>query len=294
MLDSLHHLRFTTPLVTPFGLRDSIQTDRVAELVRRQKSAGADGVLVASTVGEGDTLSTDERDTLVHAAVKTARDVDVAVLVDISVPSVEAAANAADHATSMGVDALVMALPSLRSYDTTTCSLVLDVIAKATNLPLIIRAPDTKAFCLSLEVVSQLARVPIVQGCITNDLEEALRLRNETPLTVLMASDYLIGPALLAGISGIVSPVANLVPESVARIVRAAMIGNIDEVRSAQRWIMGLCDLIGSELVIARMKAALQFIGYSAGVSRLPRRALTDSETEALSAALRQWGIGAS
>ena len=43
------------------------------------------------------TTEPDERDTLVHAAVKTARDVDVAVLVDISVPSVEAAANAADQ-----------------------------------------------------------------------------------------------------------------------------------------------------------------------------------------------------
>ena len=55
VLDSLHHLRFTTPLVTPFGLRDSIQTDRVAELVRRnRKSARADVFSSRVPVGEGD------------------------------------------------------------------------------------------------------------------------------------------------------------------------------------------------------------------------------------------------
>lgn len=294
MLESLPHLRFTTPLVTPFGRREGVQSDRIAELVRRQKTAGADAVLVASPLGEGDTLSSDERGMLAQTAVKTARDVDIAVLVDISAPSVRAAVIAAEHAMSIGADALVMALPSLRSYDTVTCGLVVNEIARAMNLPLVIRAPDTKTFCLSLEVVNQLARVPIVQGCITDDLEEALRLRNETPLTVLMASDFLIGPSLLAGISGIVSPVANLVPESIARIVRASMIGNIDEVRSAQRWITGLCDLIGTELVVPRMKAALQLLGIPVGIGRLPIRELTDLEIEALRAALRQWGIGVS
>jgi len=123
-------------------------------------------------------------------------------------------------------------------------------------------------------------------------LAALIRRQHDLGLVVWLDADYLIGAALLAGVDGVVSTLANLVPERVAGLVRAARMGEIEETRKLQRWVGGMADLVATDLFISRLKAAMRIMGLGGGVCRLPRRELSSTEAETLVLVPRQWGVG--
>jgi 4-hydroxy-tetrahydrodipicolinate synthase len=98
-------------IVTHFDTDLAVDQDAIAAEVRRLIADGIHGIVPNGTVGEGGTLSRDERRTLVETAVGAAAG-QAPVCVGVSAPTAEQAAAYARDARDAGADA-VMTLPPL-------------------------------------------------------------------------------------------------------------------------------------------------------------------------------------
>lgn len=286
---TLTAIRHITTLVTPFDTHGSLLVENVGPLIRRQHEAGLDAVLVAGPIGEGDMLLQEERQALVVAVSGATSEIAMPFLVDVSAPMTRQASLLAEHATNAGADAIVYTLPTVDGCDHATYLRSVSAIASATDLPIVLRACTKNQAHFALDTMNVLAAIPNLFGCIVDDLVCGLRLKYEFPLLVWVNADHVIGPALIAGVHGIVTGIGNLVPDHIVRLVRASRMCDVDEMRDLQRWIAGIVDLLGADLFIPRLKASMRLVGADAGVCRPPRRDLTQAEAESLSVAIRQW-----
>src|SRR5262245_55622700 len=99
-----------TALVTPFTDDDTIDTQALLRLIRRQQASGVDGVVVLGTTGEEATLDEKERDTVISCAVEQLKG-KVPVVVGCSSASTKQAVAFAKRAHSLGADMLQIATP---------------------------------------------------------------------------------------------------------------------------------------------------------------------------------------
>lgn len=137
---------------------DSIDRDKMKQLVKVYKSLGVRGVYACGSTGEGFLLSTEERKQ-VAAAVKEAAGDDFTVIVHIGCASTKESIELAKHAQSIGADA-ISAVPSVYYHlPAESVKLHWESIINATDVPFIIyNIPQLTGFDLSPAMLGEFAK----------------------------------------------------------------------------------------------------------------------------------------
>lgn len=147
-----------------YDKNDSIDTEKMKQLVKVYKERGVKGVYVCGSTGEGFLLSMDERKQVAEAVMEVAGD-DFTVIVHIGCPSTKESIELAKHCESIGVDA-VSAVPSVYyRLPAESVKLHWESIIDSTSLPFIIyNIPQLTGFDLSPQMLSELAENEKVIG----------------------------------------------------------------------------------------------------------------------------------
>lgn len=137
---------------------DTIDRDKMKQLVKVYKSLGVRGVYACGSTGEGFLLSTEERKQ-VAAAVKEAAGDDFTVIVHIGCASTKESIELAKHAQSIGADA-ISAVPSVYYHlPAESVKLHWESIINATDVPFIIyNIPQLTGFDLSPAMLGEFAK----------------------------------------------------------------------------------------------------------------------------------------
>jgi dihydrodipicolinate synthase/N-acetylneuraminate lyase len=284
-------------LVTPYSGYGGIDTDGVGRLVENAVAGGVEGVLVNAPVGEGPHLSRGERIFVFEAAVEAAEG-RVPVYAATGAVSTEETLALTWDAGKAGVAAAFVATPFY--YPLPQAALIehYRYLARRGRLPLVpVSDPAAVGNALDAATLAELATIEGIAGVAVAG-GDIMTLRAGLAAVgghrpVLAARDGLLPEALAAGVGGVVSVLAGVLPGEVVALAREVREG--DRAGGEARWarlrpLVGLLD--DPATGVAAGKAAAAALGLPGGAPRSPLPGAEARLVEAIGEALAVVGAG--
>lgn len=252
-----------TALATPFSADGQVDHDSLRRLIEFQVNEGVDGVLPCGTTGESPTLSWQEHEAVIEAAIRAVEG-RVGVLAGTGSNNTAEAIRASTQAKEAGATAVLLVDcyyngPSSIELRTEYYERILEAVPDIPLMPYVI--PGRTGCALSAADLAILhlndpKRVPAVKQA-TGDLERmrldrklagpGLRiLSGDDDLTLTMMQDESIGAC------GVVSVMSNLVPGAVSAMVRAQLAGDSEETERITKALSPVFALITCSVTAVR------------------------------------------
>ena len=227
MADDLFFRGVAPALVTPFTSDDEIDEQAFCDLIERQIDGGVSGLVVLGTTGENPTITREERRQLVDLAVETA-DGRVPVIVGTGTNNTDESVRFSQEAVAAGADGLLVVGPYYNKPPQEGFVAHVETIAAAADAPIILyNVPGRTGFNVEAETTLHLAEeVAPVVGVkeASGDLEQIGDILQHRPegFAVYSGDDEMTLPLMAMGGDGVVSVVANALPEQTSAMVAAA------------------------------------------------------------------------
>lgn len=284
---------------TPFRHDGSIALDVVPQQARLLAHNGVTGAFICGTTGEGSSLTSEERRTLVESWV-AARPVGLPVIVHVGHLSLKEACALARHAEAAGADAIATIAPSFFKPPTVTelVAWCAKVARAAPTLPFYyyympgmtdVNIPATEFLALAGDQIPNLAGVKFTH----ENLMDFARSTDhaDAKYNVLFGRDEILLAALALGARGAVGSTYNYAAPIFHKIMAAFDRGDLVSARRDQARVMDFVAVLDRHGGLAAGKCIMKLIGVDCGPVRLPLRALTTGEENTLRDALDQIGF---
>lgn len=283
-----------TALVTPFreGAFDPIA---FADLVERQVESGVDGVVPVGTTGETSTLSVEEHRRVVELCVEAVNG-RCRVIAGAGGNDTRKVVDLVRHAKTVGADGALVVTPYYNRPSQEGLYRHYAAVNDAVELPVLLyNVPGRTGVDLSNETVARLAELPNVVGIkdATGDLARLSRMRLETPegFALISGDDGSYLGYLAHGGHGVISVTANVAPEQMVALHRAAVTGDYLGALAWQDRLIRLHGALFLDSSPAPAKYALSRLGLCTEEVRLPLVPCADAVRPAIDAALADAGV---
>lgn len=292
---TLPQIRGSIPaLVTP------MQDGKVDEagligLVEWQIAEGSHALAPCGTTGESPTLSHDEHRRVVEMVVSAA-DKRVPVIAGAGSNSTTEATGLAQHAESVGADALLVVTPYYNKPTQAGLIAHYTAIHEATGLPIIIyNIPGRSVIDMAPETMAELSALPRVVGVkdATGDITRVSvqRALSGPDFIQLSGEDASALGFNAHGGAGCISVTANVAPALCARFQEATLAGDFDTALALQDRLMPLHQALFIEPGLAGAKFALSVLGRCGPEVRLPLVEVTAPTAQRIRAAMVHAGL---
>jgi 4-hydroxy-tetrahydrodipicolinate synthase len=277
-----------TPLVTPFRL-GTVDQRQLAVLVDRQVFSGIDGIVVCDPTGEGSCLSEHERDDVIWATVAATRN-RIPVIAATGTNCTSRTIDLTLRSAELGAKAALVTVPYYSKPGDRGIVHHFQQVATRTGIPIIIDDdPDRTASRLSVPILAELAGIPNIVGVrhCSGDVAafHAMPPDLKNRFVHYGGDDQTAFSFLMAGGSAIISPTANLVPQLVSSLQKAAVATNLSAAHSISQRLFPLISALG-QIGPPSVKHALVLLTGSNPEVRLPLSAVERKEADAIAAAL--------
>jgi 4-hydroxy-tetrahydrodipicolinate synthase len=236
---------------------------------------GVHGIVALGTVGENNSLTAQEKRTVLAAIVEVA-DGRVPVIAGVSELTTPAAAAYAGDAENIGVDGL-MALPAMVYVPQPhELEFHFSTIAEATSLPIMLyNNPLGYRVNIDVDILAKLSRhqnIVAIKESATDprrftDIYNAFGDR----FHILAGLDDIAFEGLALGATGWVSGLTNAFPVESLALYDALAAGDLDRARGIYRWFMPLLHLDSQHDLVQSIKLAEQVMGRGFERVRPPR-----------------------
>ena len=285
-----------TALVTPF--RDGhVDYEAFEELIHRQAAAGIDGIVPVGTTGESPTVNDVEHIEIIRRAVEFSAG-RLKVVAGTGANSTREAIHLTREAEQVGADGSLQVCPYYNKPSQEGLYQHFKAVAEASALPLMLYSiPGRSVIQIDIETVVRLAHdcetvVSLKEAGGSSDRVNKLVQAIPESFTVLSGDDPLTVPFMSVGAVGVVSVAANLIPDVIARQVRAALSGAFDEALEIQkRYYPLLSALMTLDTNPVPIKSALALRDQCTPEFRLPLVGLTREKTEQLRTVLNEFEL---
>ena len=228
-----------TALITPF--RDGVlDVAAFQSLIERQIAGGVDGIVPCGTTGESPTLDADEHIEVIRLAVEFAAG-RCQVVAGTGSNSTSEAVELTKVAEDLGATGSLLVCPYYNNPSQQGLYLHFKAVAQATQLPLMLYSvPGRSVIEIAPDTVARLAAdFPNIcaikeAGGSVDRVNQLLQVLPDD-FAILCGDDPLTLPFIACGASGLVSVASNLIPDVIARLVRACLNGSFDEALIIQR-----------------------------------------------------------
>lgn len=236
---------------------------------------GVHGLVLMGTVGEGNSLTPEEKRQILAGAVEVARG-KAPVIVGVSEFTTAAASAFAKDAERLGAQGL-MVLPGM-VYVPTARELErhFRAVAEATALPIMLyNNPPSYRVNIDLETLQRLTEVPNIV-CIKESAPDPRRFTDlwntfGDRYTLFAGLDDVAFEGLVLGAKGWVSGLTNAFPAESLALYEAIQEGDLDSARRIYRWFMPLLHLDAEHDLVQSIKLAEQIMRRGSERVRPPR-----------------------
>ena len=275
----------TTQFREDFSL-DLEATGRVIEALVADKVAG---LVMCGTVGEGCSLSPEEKRAVIGLAVEVAGG-KLPVVAGVAEYTPDLAADLARDAANLGADGL-MVLPAM-VYGGTADEIVYHYkqVAKASGLPIMLyNNPPSYKVDLTPDIVARLAEIKTVTA-IKESAGEPNRLvdiRNTVgdKIALVCGLDDVVMECVALGAIGWVSGMSNVFPKEGNALFKLASQNKTKQALEIYDWFMPLLHLDARPDLVQCIKLCEELAGRGSALVRPPRLALGEearAEVEAI------------
>ena len=290
-----------TALITPMKDNGDPDYDGFCSLINYQIDAGIDGILPLGTTGETPTLDDDEEEKLIKLAVKENAG-RVSLIIGAGSNSTRHMEGYVKRARDLGADAAMVVTPY---YNKPNDSGLLKhfELAAATGLPIIVyNIAGRTGRNIPASLMEKIAAIPGIAGVkeasgdivqMTDIIERIARPRKGTdnPFWVLSGDDAMTLPLIALGGDGLVSVIANIVPQKIKLLTDACLSGNFEEARKIHYELLPLMKNAFIETNPVQVKAAMNWMVLPSGPARLPLGPLEKNSETILRKVLADLGI---
>lgn len=276
-----------TAMITPFDARGEVHLPEAARIAAWLVERGNDGLVVAGSTGEGQTMQPHERWALV-SAVKEAVAGRAAVIANAGTNDTRESVAAVAEAQKAGADAILAVVPYYNKPTQSGMLAHFGAIAQATELPIIVyNIPSRTGSNMLPETLLELARRhPNIAGVKESsaDLMQISRvLADRAPtFAVYSGDDHLFLPLLALGADGVVGVASHLCSPQYRALYDAFRRGDVEEAARTQLSLLPLIRGMFATTNPIPVKWAMRQLGFDAGECRLPLDAMPDALAQQL------------
>jgi 4-hydroxy-tetrahydrodipicolinate synthase len=279
-------------MLTPIASDDTVDLSLFDTNTDALLEAGVDGLILAGSLGEASTLTTEEKRLLLtRTLTRTAG--RVPVILNIAEASTRSAVEQARLAESWGAHGLMLLPPMRYRSDDRETVTHFQAVAAATRLPIMIyNNPVDYGIRITIDMFAELVRHENITAVkeSTRDVTNVTRLRNRfgDRLRILCGVDTLALEELLLGADGWVAGLVDAFPRETVAIYRLARAGRIAEAVAIYRWFMPLLELDIHPKLVQYIKLAAAETGIGSETVRAPRLPLEGAERDGILSVIRE------
>ena len=269
-------------LTTNFHKDNSLDIDSFIKNLDFQIQSGIHGCVIAGSLGEASTLTLDEKNILLEAAINNFSK-KLPIIMNIAEQSTSEAVKAAENAESLGANGIMM-LPPMRYFaDSRETIEFYKSVCQSTSLPIMTyNNPYDYKIEITLEMFEKLLKFKNIEAVkeSTRDVTNVTRLRNAfgTDLKILCGVDTLALEELVLGADGWVAGLVDAFPQETVKIYNLVKENKLEQARVIYRWFMPLLELDIHPKLVQNIKLAETVNGIGSEHVRPPRLPLIGDE----------------
>ena len=284
-----------TALVTPF-IDGKLDEKGLVDLIEFQIENGIHGIVPCGTTGESATLDFDEHKRVIDLTVKTVNG-RVPVVAGTGANNTLEAIELTESAKDSGADAVLSVAPYYNKPSQEGLYLHFKTIAEAVDIPMVLyNVPGRTVIHILPETVARLAEIDniigIKEACANlEQISDVIRFCPED-FILLSGDDFTSMPTTLIGGKGVISVISNVDPAGMARMIEAALNGNLQVANEEHYRLFTMMKLMFKSPSPGPAKKALEMIGrIQDGSPRLPMTPADDQTTQALVEEMSRLGM---
>ena len=269
-------------LMTEFKADGALDLDATQRHIQSCMDAGVEGLVMLGTLGENPSLTPDEKESVLAAAVEAVEG-KIPVLTGVAEYTTDFAIDFVRRAERAGVAGL-MTLPCMvYQQDSREAANHFRTLANATDLPIMIyNNPIAYKVDLSPEDFLGLSDVENIVA-VKESSHDSRRITDMFNVVgdryvVFCGVDDLVLENVLFGAQGWVCGMVNSFPREAVRLFELARDGNVAEAYELYKWFMPLLHLDVDVKLVQMIKLANQMTGEGSEVVRAPRLTLEGAE----------------
>ena len=282
-------------IVTPMNPDESINFDRLGQIIDNQIENGTDAIVICGTTGESATMTDQEHVDCIEYAVKRVNG-RVPVIAGAGSNHTSYAVWMSKEAKRVGADALLHVTPYYNKTSQTGLIRHFNAVADATDLPIILyNVPSRTGVNITPATYRELAKHPNIvaakeaSGNISQIAQIAQACGDE--LDLYSGNDDQIVPLLSLGTKGVISVLSNIMPRETHDICRLFFEGKIAESRALQLKLLPLINALFSDVNPIPVKEAMNMMGWECGECRLPLVSMQPQAKEHLRVLMQEQGL---
>ena len=261
-------------LVTPFTDNDTIDYDALGKIIRNQVKGGMDYLVALGTTAETPTLEEEEKKDVVDFVKENSG--GLPVVVGMGGNDTRLIIKQIEKLDLNGISGLLIVTPYYNKPSQEGMFRHYSAIAKISPVPIILyNVPSRTGVNLEAETVIRLAesseKIVAVKEA-SGIMSQITRINKYAPphFALISGDDVLALPIISVGGSGIISVIANALPDKLSRLIHFALAGNYDMAREIHFSLIELFMLLFKEGNPGGVKALLNIQGLVENVLRSP------------------------
>jgi len=256
---------------------------------------GVDGIVPCGTTGESATLSFEEHERVISIAIEEAKG-RVKVIAGTGSNNTLEAIELTEFARRAGADGALLITPYYNKPNQEGLYLHFRRIAESVDIPIVLyNVPGRTGVNMLPETVARLSEIENVVAIkeATGNPNVTSEIVNLTGgrITVLSGDDLTFLPLLSVGAKGVISVVANIIPERMKELFKAYTSKDVERAERLHREIFPLSKAMFIDTNPIPVKTALSMMGRMEKEFRLPLCPTTPENEERIRKALRDGGL---
>jgi len=279
-------------IVTPFT-DTGVDFKKLAELCEWHIREKTDAIVVAGTTGEASTMPDEEHLEAVRCVVDAVAG-RIPVVAGCGSNDTHHAVQLSEACAKIGANALLQVTPYYNKTSQNGLFLHFKAVADAFDLPIIVyNVPSRTGMNINPETCQRLSALPNISGIKECRIEQAPEVAHLCGGNLFMYSgeDAMVLPLMSLGGKGVISVMANIVPNLTHQMARAFLDGNVGEATRLQVHLVPLIKAIFMDVNPIPVKTAMNLMGLNVGPCRMPLCAMTSDQEARLLAVLRQYDL---
>lgn len=283
-------------IVTPFNDDESINYDKLDELLDFHCNHRIDSIIICGTTGESSTLSEEEHMDCIRFTIERVKG-RVPVIAGTGSNSTYTTVQMSREAVEDGADGLLLVTPYYNKCTQAGLVAHYTQVAKEAKAPIILYsvasrtgvniAPETAAELY--KTVDNIVGIKEASGNISQ-IAKVMNL-TDGKIDLYSGNDDQIVPILSLGGKGVISVLANIAPDYTHDICENFFKGNVAESCRMQLAALPLIEKLFCEVNPIPVKKALNLMGLEVGPLRMPLTEMTEANTAKLAEQMKKFGI---
>ncbi|ACD24422.1 4-hydroxy-tetrahydrodipicolinate synthase [Clostridium botulinum] len=278
-------------IVTPFN-NEGVNYDKLKDLLEWHIKEGTDSIVICGTTGEATTMTENEKKTVIKFAVDVINN-RIPVIAGTGSNNTLSAIEMSRYAESVGVDAILVITPYYNKTSQKGLFKHFKAVNDSVNIPIILyNVPSRTGVNITPKALVQIAELKNIVAIkeASGNISQIMEMKSlcKDKIDIYSGNDDQIVPIMSLGGKGVISVLANIIPNEVHTLTKKCLEGKFDEALDIQLNRLKLTNALFIETNPIPVKTAMNLMGFEVGSLRLPLCEMEDSNLDTLKTILKE------